>query len=97
MKIGELAQRGGVSVQTVRYYESYGLLERPERRPSRYRNYQEKDVHRLRFILQAKTFGFSLDEIKHILDLSAQPSCPCGEVLRSARNTWRRFEHRSSS
>lgn len=82
MHIGELARRGGVSVQTVRYYERYGLLQPPPRKPSRYRIYGNGDIHRLRFILQAKTLGFTLDEIRHILELSQRRACPCGEVRK---------------
>ena len=82
MHTGGLAKQGGVSVQTVRYYERYGLLQEPERKPSRYRIYRDRDVHRLRFILQAKTLGFTLEEIKHILHLSERRTCPCGEVLK---------------
>ena len=67
MQIGDLARRGGVSIQTVRYYERCGLLPKPERKPSRYRIYGENDVYRLQFIRHAKTLGFTLDEIKHIL------------------------------
>ena len=82
MQIGDLARRGGVSIQTVRYYERCGLLPKPERKPSRYRIYSENDVHRLRFIRHAKTLGFTLDEIKHILVLREKQVCPCGEVRR---------------
>ena len=82
MQIGELAKRGGISIQTVRYYERYGLLRKPERKASRYRVYGENDVHRLQFILHAKTLGFTLDEIKHILELRQKQACPCGEVRR---------------
>jgi DNA-binding transcriptional MerR regulator len=82
MHIGELAREGGVSVQTVRYYERYGLLRKPARKPSRYRVYEQSDVHRIRLILQAKTLGFTLDEIKHILCLSDRRACPCGEVVQ---------------
>ena len=82
MQIGDLARRGGVSIQTLRYYERYGLLRKPERKPSRYRVYGESDVHRLQFILHAKTLGFTLDEIKHIFELREKQACPCGEVRR---------------
>lgn len=82
MRIGELAKRGGVSVQTVRYYERYGLLRQPEREPSRYRLYCDTDVYRLRFIRQAKALGFTLDEINHILELRKHQACPCGEVRK---------------
>lgn len=82
MQIGGVAKQGGISVQTVRYYERYGLLRQAERKPSGYRVYSEKDVHRLRFILHAKKLGFTLEEIKRILKLREQRACPCGEVRK---------------
>ena|SRR5437016_1620131 len=82
MQIGELANRGGVSIQTIRYYERYGLLRQPERKPSRYRIYSDADVHRLQFIRHAKSLRFTLDEITHILVLREKQACPCGEVRR---------------
>jgi len=82
MQIGELAKQCGVSVQTVRYYERCGLLDEPERKPSLYRIYGDDDLRRLRFILHAKGLGFTLDEIKHILNLRKKKACPCGEVRR---------------
>ena len=69
-------------MQTVRYYERSGLLNKPERKSSLYRVYSEDDVQRLHFILHAKALGFTLDEIKHILDLRKKQACPCGEVRR---------------
>src|SRR5206468_1247422 len=82
MQIGDLANRGGVSIQTIRYYERYGLLRQLERKPSRYRIYSDADVHRLQFIRHAKSLRFTLDEIKHILVLREKQACPCGEVRR---------------
>lgn len=70
MKIGELAQRGGVRVDTVRYYERQGLLPLPSRRPSGYRSYAPSDVSRLRFVRRAKTLSFTLDEIRELLTFS---------------------------
>jgi len=93
MQIGDLAKRGGVSVQTVRYYERYGLLDKPERKPSRYRIYGEEDVKRLRFILHSKTLGFTLDEIKQILALRKKQSCPCGEVRRIGEERLKELEN----
>src|SRR5437870_656713 len=84
MQIGSLAKASGVSVQTVRYYERYGLLPKAKRRPSLYRVYTDEHLHRLRFILHAKNLGFTLDEIKEILDLSQRQQCPCGRVLHMA-------------
>src|SRR5215469_5811414 len=79
-----MPQAGGVSVQTIRYYERYGLLRPPDRTAARYRIYNDKDLQRLRFILHAKTLGFTLDEINRVLQLSQRQVCPCGEVLRMA-------------
>ncbi|SRR5207249_932506 len=92
MKIGELATSAGVSVQAVRYYERYGLLRKPERTPSRYRVYRDRDLFQLRFILKAKTLGFTLDEIKRVLELRQKQTCPCGEVLRFAEERLHRVE-----
>jgi DNA-binding transcriptional MerR regulator len=84
MKIGELAKAGGVLVQTVRYYERYGLLRPPIRTAAQYRIYGDKDLQRLRFILHAKTLGFTLNEIKQVIRLSERQVCPCGEVFKFA-------------
>ena len=92
MKIGELARRGGVSVQTIRYYERYGLLQSPQRKPSRYRIYSDKDIYQLRFIRQAKDLGFSLEEIRHLFQLRETELCPCDEVLRIGEERLARLE-----
>lgn len=79
MQIGELAQRAGVNVQTVRFYERRALLDAPKRKASGYRVYQEADLLRLRFILHAKSLGFTLGEIRrrgcgtHLTPLRAWP------------------------
>ena len=57
MKIGELAQRSGVGIDTVRYYERQGLLPSPVRMASGYRSYELPDIARLRFVRRAKALG----------------------------------------
>ncbi|MGH9351814.1 MAG: heavy metal-responsive transcriptional regulator [Terriglobia bacterium] len=84
MQIGELAKKVGINVQTVRFYEREKLLPSPTRKPSGYRVYDEEDLHRLRFIRQAKALGFSLDEIREILSLRTRGACPCGRVISLA-------------
>ena len=69
MKIGEVADRGGVNLQTIRYYEREGLLPQPPRLPSGYRVYSEPTVRRLRFIKRAQELGFTLAEIRDLLSL----------------------------
>ena len=66
-KIGELAQKTHISVETLRFYESKGLLKAHSRSASGYRLYSEQDEQRLYFILHAKKVGFSLAEIEQLL------------------------------
>ncbi|QQP95696.1 MerR family DNA-binding protein [Lysobacter enzymogenes] len=69
MKIGEFAQRVGVGIDTVRYYERQGLLPLPTRQMSGYRRFESKDVARLQFVRRAKNLGFTLAEIRELLAL----------------------------
>ena len=71
MTIGALARAAGVGIDTVRFYEREGLLPAPTRRASGYREYLPASASRLRFIRRAKELGFSLDEIRELLALSA--------------------------
>ncbi|MFM7378562.1 MAG: MerR family transcriptional regulator [Erythrobacter sp.] len=68
MKIGDLARAGGVSVETVRFYQRRGLLTEPPRAGGA-RRYTEGDLERLRSIKAAQTAGFTLEEIATLLDL----------------------------
>lgn len=81
--IGQLAKRGGVRVDTVRYYERNGLLAARSRLASGYRRYGEVELARLRFIRRAQTLGFTLKEIRQLLALSAQRDV--ARVKRSAQ------------
>ncbi len=84
MTIGQVAKAAGVGVETIRYYERKGLLPEPPRRPSGYRQYPSTAVRRLTFIRRAKDLGFSLREIRELLDLRVQPEEACGAVRESA-------------
>src|SRR5882757_3457142 len=81
--IGQLAKRGGVGIDTVRYYERNGLLAPRSRLASGYRRYGELELARLRFIRRAQALGFTLKEIKELLALSAQRDV--ARVKRSAQ------------
>ena len=72
MKIGEVAERGRVNLQTIRYYEREGLLPEPPRLPSGYRAYPERTVQRVRFIKRAQELGFTLSEIRELLSLRVE-------------------------
>jgi DNA-binding transcriptional MerR regulator len=70
MKIGEVAKLSGVGIETIRYYEREGLLQEPQRRPSGYRLYDASTLKRLEYICRAKELGFTLAEIRELLELS---------------------------
>jgi MerR family mercuric resistance operon transcriptional regulator len=70
LTIGQLASKVEVNVETIRYYERRGLIERPDKPASGYRKYSDEVLHRLLFIRRAQTLGFKLDEIENLLFLS---------------------------
>lgn len=83
MFIQELAKRSGVPAKTIRYYESIGLLPEPERAENNYRQYAPEAVERLRFIVSARSLGFSLAEISQFLAARDAGTLPCKRVLDS--------------
>ena len=78
--IGELAKQAKVHVETLRYYERWGLIPRPRRTVSNYRVYSSENLRRVKFIKQAQGLGFSLKEIKKLLALRATPRARCADV-----------------
>ncbi len=82
LKIGEVAAQSGVSIDTLRYYERLGLLPKPARTPSGYRLYEGRVVDRVSFIKRAQSFGFTLDEIKQVLQLETADPQTCSRVLK---------------
>ena len=77
--IGELAQRTGCNIETIRYYERVGLLPVPGRQ-GRFRRYGRTDVQRLAFVRRARELGFTLDEVRALLELATGGEGACGEV-----------------
>ena len=75
IKIGRLAEMAGVHLETIRYYQRLGLMPTPERDYGSVRRYGMAAVDRLRFIKRAQALGFSLDEVKLLLDLSTGEHC----------------------
>lgn len=83
--IGQLSRRTGCKVVTVRYYERIGLLDDPERGEGGHRVYGRKHLDRLSFVRRARDLGFSHEDIRSLLTLSAGPSgSPCQAVDRVA-------------
>ncbi len=81
MQIKEIARRTNISSKTIRYYEEIGLLPPPRRLPNGYRDYDEGDVERVKFVGGARNLDFSLDDIDEILALRDRREAPCRVVL----------------
>ncbi|MBO6557049.1 MAG: Zn(2+)-responsive transcriptional regulator [Pseudomonadales bacterium] len=85
LRIGELASRTETSVETLRYYESEGLIPEPRRSDAGYRLYTTDDVDRVRFIRRARAMDFSLREVGELLSLQVdREHATCGEVKELA-------------
>jgi MerR family mercuric resistance operon transcriptional regulator len=84
MKIGEVAKLSGIGIETIRFYEREGLLLEPERRPSGYRQYDESTVERLEYIRRAKELGFTLAEIRELMELSFVSQTCCDHIRQRA-------------
>lgn len=81
---GKVASKAGVGLETLRFYERIGLIETPGRTASGYRDYSPVVVDRIRFIQRAKNLGFSLAEVRELLELSADTNARCLDVRRKA-------------
>jgi len=79
MKIGQLSKQVGVSIDTIRYYEQRGLIPAAVRSQSGYRQYSDHDITRLKFIVQVKELGFTLEEVAQLLALRSDGRA-CVEV-----------------
>lgn len=80
LTIGKLSKMAGVTNDTVRFYERYGLIDPASRSDSNYRLYHKEDARRLRFIRRAKELGFTLNEIKDLLALSQDPKATKADI-----------------
>ena len=85
MRIGELARAAGAKAETVRYYETIGLLGAPARTEANYRVYGHEQLKRLSFIRRARALGFSIEEVRQLLDMSDDRTRPCEAVDELAR------------
>lgn len=86
LKIGEVSKRSGLGIEALRFYEKSGLLDRPARTQSGYRMYSSDVLERLAFIKKAQVLGFTLDEIKGLIEHKRAGESPCVEVREVVQN-----------
>ncbi len=94
LTIGGLAKRTGTKVQTIRYYETIGLLPEPERTEGGQRRYGQIDLDRLGFVRHGRQLGFSLEAIRELLDLADNPAQSCADADSIARRQLKQVEDR---
>ncbi len=80
MQIGALSERTRVNIETIRYYERIGLLAAPPRSPGGFRRYGVADLRRLGFVRRLRELGFSLENVRALLDLAEAKRTACREV-----------------
>ncbi len=94
LKIGDVSKRSGVGVEALRFYEKGGLLDRPSRTYGGYRVYGEEVLERLAFIKRAQALGFSLEEIRRIVEDARKGQSPCEEVREIVRRRMEELDAR---
>ncbi len=85
LRISQVAKESGVGAETVRFYESKGLIETVGRSASGYRQFPASTIDQIRFIQQAKRLGFTLNEISELIDLKNAPDANCTEIRKAAK------------
>lgn len=96
MTIGLLSRLTDTKVETIRFYEKSGLLPEPARTEGNYRSYEPTHLNRLSFIRRARDLGFSLDQVRTLLDLSDDRSRPCEAVDEIAKEHLAQVERKIS-
>lgn len=88
-KVGEAARKAGVNKETLRYYEKRKLIATPDRRRSGYRIFTQRHIDQVKFIKRAQELGFTLSEIKELLELRMDENTTCSEVKGEAEEKYR--------
>lgn len=87
-KIGDVARQAKVNIETVRYYEKRGLIPIPDRRQSGYRIFTQRYIYQIKFIKRAQELGFTLSEIKELLELRMDDDSTCSEIKAEAQEKY---------
>jgi DNA-binding transcriptional MerR regulator len=94
LKIGDVSKQSGIGIEALRFYEKSGLLDKPSRTFSGYRVYGPEVLERLAFIKRAQVLGFSLDEIKRVIEDARAGASPCAEVREIVRRRLEELDER---
>lgn len=85
MTRGELSRKTGCNAETIRYYEKIGIMPEPRRSASGYRQYDAAHERRLGFVMRGRELGFTMEDLKSLLDLIDRRAVSCVEVEKLAR------------
>jgi MerR family copper efflux transcriptional regulator len=85
VNIGEVVKRSGLPAKTIRFYEDIGLVQPSARQANGYRDFDDTDLHELRFVARARSLGFSVGDCRTLLDLYRDRSRTSAEVKAIAR------------
>lgn len=96
MTIGQVAKKTNVGIETIRFYERKGIIDKPPRTDSGYRQYPIETIDRIRFIKLAKELGFTLKDISELLELKISNKSSCGPVKRKAETKLTEIESKIS-
>ncbi|MGH9901527.1 MAG: MerR family DNA-binding protein, partial [Pyrinomonadaceae bacterium] len=94
LKIGDVSKRSGIGIEALRFYEKSGLLAKPSRTYSGYRVYDAEVLERLAFIKRAQALGFSLGEVRRIIEDARTGRQPCDEVREIVRRRLEELDER---
>ena len=87
-KIGEVSSRAQVNKETVRYYEKRNLIPEPDRRRSGYRIFTQRHIDQIKFIKRSQELGFTLSEIKELLELRMDEHTSCSQIRKEAQEKY---------
>lgn len=93
MNIGDVSDRSGLPAKTIRYYEDIGLV-RPARRENGYREFEDRDLHKLAFLGRARSLGFSIKECRTLLSLYEDRERSSSDVKKIARSHLARIDQK---
>ena len=94
LNIGQVAERTGLTVETVRFYEKKALIDEPQRSHAGYRQYPPETVKRVQFIQNAKDVGFTLKDIEELLALTRNPGTSCRDIKQRAMQKIEEVDHK---